>query len=479
MKVVLRLHVLALLALGWMLCCPRSGAQSFGVSVANSPNPVPLNSTLTYLIGVTNVGSSIISAAVTNVISGPAQITAAYSTNGVGGLLSATSSNAVFVIEQFIGGTSAQLAVTVQPTGTGSITNTITIVSSSAFYTNVVTNVVNAVTNTAGQADLALTLTRTGDAVITNDYIAYGLTVTNSGPDLATGVVLSNSFPAGVVFKTNWPGTLTASLKTASNAVFNLGTLTNGAVTNITLRVQPTNAGTLSFWSSVTTTASDTNSVNNTNSLAVVVYPYSDGTLIATNVSATQVFDPLTGLMEQVVRVVNAGTNPVSSVRLVVSGLNRTNWLYNATGTNSGDPFVVHGGALGTNESVDLLMQYFVPSGLPFAMSTNQLNAYAIPQLDLTAPASRGTPVGMWTNIVQLPTNSVLAGGMLMLFPSLTNRTYLMVYSDNVLFSNAYLARPSIVSLANWTYWVDFGPPETISHPTKSTSRFYRVYLSP
>jgi hypothetical protein len=54
-----------------------------------------------------------------------------------------------------------------------------------------------------------------------------------------------------------------------------------------------------------------------------------------------------------------------------------------------------------------------------------------------------------------------------------------VVYSDNVLFSNAMIAPPSVVAPANQTPWIDYGPPTTLSAPPNSSNRFYRIYLNP
>ena len=70
-------------------------------------------------------------------------------------------------------------------------------------------------------------------------------------------------------------------------------------------------------------------------------------------------------------------------------------------------------------------------------------------------------------------------GSILIEWPSVTNRTYTVVYSDNVMFSNAMIAPPSIIAPANKTQWVDYGPPTTVSHPTNEPMRFYRIFLNP
>jgi len=68
---------------------------------------------------------------------------------------------------------------------------------------------------------------------------------------------------------------------------------------------------------------------------------------------------------------------------------------------------------------------------------------------------------------------------MLIEWPSTTNRTYTVVYSDNVLFLNAMIAPPAVVAPANRTQWIDYGPPTTTNVPANTGARFYRVYQNP
>ena len=100
---------------------------------------------------------------------------------------------------------------------------------------------------------------------------------------------------------------------------------------------------------------------------------WSTGSLVASNVTA-MTFNPQTGLMEQTVRLVNVGTNAVASARIIVTGL--TNRLFNAVGTNDGNPFVVYGATLATNQTVDLILEYFVPTRLPIIVADSQLHAF-------------------------------------------------------------------------------------------------------
>ena len=71
--------------------------------------------------------------------------------------------------------------MTAEPTVAGFITNTVTVASPNTTNT-AATNVVVQVTNLVVLADLGVTMTGPGQAVITNDWMTYGVTVTNAGP---------------------------------------------------------------------------------------------------------------------------------------------------------------------------------------------------------------------------------------------------------------------------------------------------------
>ena len=70
-------------------------------------------------------------------------------------------------------------------------------------------------------------------------------------------------------------------------------------------------------------------------------------------------------------------------------------------------------------------------------------------------------------------------GNMLIEFAANTNKTYTIIYSDNMQFSNAMIAPPAIAAPANIVQWIDYGPPTTLSAPTNSSTRFYRVFQNP
>ena len=103
----------------------------------------------------------------------------------------------------------------------------------------------------------------------------------------------------------------------------------------------------------------DTNSANDNASSNFLVGDFLAGQLVAALVS-TQRYNPQSGLMEQRILLSNEGTNDVPAARVMASGL--TNWLFNAAGTNANNPFVVYAQTLAATQSVELLLEIFVPT---------------------------------------------------------------------------------------------------------------------
>jgi uncharacterized repeat protein (TIGR01451 family) len=450
-----------------ILAGTTAGAQGyFGLSVTSSANSILVSNSLTYTIYVTNLttGNGLLlgDVQVINTLPTSVQI---LGTNSSQGTITVDGSVVLFDLGAIDYGTVAELILTVEPTGVGFITNMV-FVSSIDVTNTAATNVVTQVTNIVTQADLGVSMTGPAQAVITNDLMTYGVTVTNLGPSAAPNVILTNTLPPGVIliFPTN-------QTVVNNNLIFNLSTLTDGGYMNLQFTVQPTNTGVLTFSASVGAAGVlDTNTANNSASTNITVTDYLPGTLVAVTNSA-QTIDLQNGLEEQSVLLSNIGTNAVTAARVVVTGL--TNRLFNSVGTNNGNPFVVYSATLGTNQSVDLLLQFSPRGSFPF--TNGQLQAFAVPVPDLTPPAVSSTSTNLNITLILQLTN----GNMLIEWPAITNRTYTVVYSDNVLFSNAMIAPPSIVAPANEVQWIDYGPPTTVSAPTNTSARFYRVILNP
>ena len=444
------------------------GQASFRISVSDSPDPVQANQQLTYIINVTNqTGLSLTDVFVTNRFSGPAQIIG--TTNSLFGTTLFTTNTVIFVISSFPGaGPSAvaQLSIGVRPTAFGSLTNAITVKSFNPGTTNAFTNVVTQVAG--GQPDLAIAINGPSQPVLANDWVSYTLAASNVGADAALNVVVSNRLPADVkvisIAPSNEVFTVTSNLLS-----WTVGRLGIGDFASLTVTLQPTNAGIATILATISAAnVLDTNTVNNTASTNINVEPLLAGSLVASNVSA-MVFNPQTGLMEQMVRLVNVGTTSAPSARIIVSEL--TNRLFNAVGTNDGNPFVVYGAALEANQSVDLLFEYFVLTRLPVVVDDSQLHPFAMPAPNLAPPG--GAPF-LITLVTNLPN-----GDILIEFPSLPGLSYTVLYSTNPGFTNELAAQPPIVAPADRVQWIDDGPPKTVSRPASVSARFYRVIQNP
>jgi uncharacterized repeat protein (TIGR01451 family) len=467
MKFCLNLRLLLVLLL---VAGARTDAQSFfGLGVTSSASSILVSNSLSYTISVTNnTGGTLTDTLVSNVLSAPAQFVSAVPGQG---FVTNYGNVVVFDLGPFLVNAISQMTLTVQPAAVGFITNTVTVTTPDLVISPVSASVATQVTNAVPpQTDLGVTLTGPAQAVIVNDLLTYGVTATNLGPSDAPGVMLTNTLPPGVIFKSVSPANQPYTVVT-NNLIFDLGMLAAGGGTNFEITVQPTNAGIFYFAAAVGAAGvTDTNTANNSASTNITVINYLSTNLTVSLVS-TQKYNPQNGLVEQTITVSNIGTNAILAARAVVTGL--TNRLFNASGTNSGNPFVVYAATLGTNQSVNLLLQFLAASYFP--MTNSQLQAFGVPVPDLTPPAALSTGTNL--NISRII--PLANGSMLVEFPSTVGRAYTVVYSDNVLFSNAAIAPPSIVATANRLQWIDYGPPTTVSVPINSTNRFYRVFLNP
>jgi uncharacterized repeat protein (TIGR01451 family) len=458
-----------LLLLGLILALARlrAGAQGFDLAVTGSANPATVNLPLTYTITVSNLTPFILpDTFVTNAI--PASSTFLGATNSQGNAFR-SGRVVLFSLGQFNPGTMARMAVTISPTVIGLITNEV-YVASTAVTNTAATNVVTEVI--AGRADLQVRFANVPSEVTVNDLMSYSLIATNAGSNDVPGVVLTNTLPPDVLLLKVAPANQAYTF-TNQNLTFQLGLLTNRATRTFTFTVQPTNAGVLTFAASIhASDFLDPDPTNNTASTNITVINYLPGELTAVTNSA-QAFNLQNGYMEQSVLLSNVGTNDIASARVIVSGL--SNRLVNAVGTNSGSPFVVYNNTLVIGDSVNLLLQYFASNRVAFPFDDSQLQAREVPLVKFAPPASASTSTNH--NISRLVT--LTNGNVLLEFPSVAGKTYSVVYSDNVLFSNAQLAPPAIVAPANRSQWIDYGPPTTMSAPMNSTSRFYRIILNP
>ena len=215
------------------------------------------------------------------------------------------------------GGSTATIVIVVIPTvnaGGNTITNRASVTSTVADLkedndaTQQQTVVIRSV-------DLSVELTGTPDPVDVGGTLTYAVTVTNTGPSLATGVVLTGSLPANTTF-----GSATPS---QGNCDLELGTLTcvlgamlrnANAVIGITVTPLDDAAGaTIANMVSVTAAEIDPDQNNNTASQNTTVNPSAD-----ISVNKTDNSDPVTAGegLRYTVTVSNSGPSDSTGVTL-------------------------------------------------------------------------------------------------------------------------------------------------------------------
>ncbi len=101
----------------------------------------------------------------------------------------------------------------------------------------------NVVSNTIGSilADLALVNAASPDPVEVGSELTYKLTVVNHGPLAATGVVVTDTLPAGMTFLESQASQ--GSCSGTASVLCDLGTLAKGETATVTIRVKPAVAG--------------------------------------------------------------------------------------------------------------------------------------------------------------------------------------------------------------------------------------------
>jgi len=240
-----------------------------------SPSPAGVGTNLTYTLTITNNGPSpatgvtltdTVPTGVTFVSATPSQgtCTAAVSCN-LGSLANAAKATVTIVV--------------VTPTVAGTVTNTASV---GANETDPVpgNNTATVSTQVTASADLALSETVAPNPVLLGgSNLTYTLTIRNNGPSPATGVVLSDTPPAGTTFVGATPsqGTCTSPLATCA-----IGNLASGASATVLVVLKPTATGTVTNSATVTANENDPNAANNSASASATVNPAADLSLAET-----------------------------------------------------------------------------------------------------------------------------------------------------------------------------------------------------
>jgi uncharacterized repeat protein (TIGR01451 family) len=130
------------------------------------------------------------------------------------------------------------------------------------------TGTVSVLLNTTGLgADLSITESASANPVLSGDRLTYTLTITDNGPEDATGVTVTDPLPNNVRFNSVSPTQGTCSRSTTKPkdgmVTCSLGTLADGGTASVTIVVTTTTPGKLTNTATVSGNENDPNLLNN------------------------------------------------------------------------------------------------------------------------------------------------------------------------------------------------------------------------
>ncbi|WP_318199858.1 hypothetical protein [Streptomyces sp. SCL15-4] len=126
------------------------------------------------------------------------------------------------------------------------------------------------VTEVLAAADLAVTKAADATTVTVGQTVTYRITVRNSGPNEATGVVVTDELPYGLAFLSADSASGTYDPATGE---WTAGDVPDGATATLVLRAKATEAGSLTNTASVTGNETEPDTSDNTDSVTICVEP--------------------------------------------------------------------------------------------------------------------------------------------------------------------------------------------------------------
>ena len=177
-----------------------------------------------------------------------------------------TNATGVWDVRALSNGAQALLAVRAMVISAAAQTNTATVTDVDQFDPNTANDTASA-TETPQQADLAILKTVNNPTPNVGDQIVYTITLTNGGPDDATGVAVTDLLPAGVTYVSNNPSQGTYDNVTG---IWTVGTVTAAAPATMAITVNVADPAVVTNTATITDADQfDPNTGNNTDTADV------------------------------------------------------------------------------------------------------------------------------------------------------------------------------------------------------------------
>jgi uncharacterized repeat protein (TIGR01451 family) len=304
-----------------------------------------------------------------------------------------------------------QLDLQARVTGPGTFTNTAAVTDADQVDPVQANNTASA-SLTPQQADLAVTKAVDNAQPNVGDQVTFTVTVTNNGPDAATGIVINEALPAGLTLVS---ASTSQGIYSSTIGVWTVGTIASGASATLELVARVSGPQALTNTAAVAAAAQfDPNAANN--SASAVIQPQ------VADVSITKVVDnprPNVGdTITYTITVTNNGPNTADNV-VVTDFVPVTLELISATPTRGAhDPLVGtwNVGTLASGESATLTVMAEVRSSSEATNIAVVRSLQFDPNLGNNVAAARIVPPQADVQVTKRPSARVVTVGQTMFF---------------------------------------------------------------